>query len=285
MSLSLPLVVLSLVLGGLSQVDPPAKDPAAAPPAQTEELRAIKHAAVIPAERVEKWCQDRHAAFNARAAQGAEKGDIGVIFLGDSITQGWEGAGKKVWDEFYGNRAAVNMGIGGDRTQHILWRLAHGNVDGLAKPKSGSPPKLVVLMIGTNNSNGKDHTAPEIADGIKAIVADLRERLPETRVLLLSIFPRGEKPNPQREKNAEASRLAAAIADGRMVHSLDIGPAFLEKDSTLSKEIMPDHLHLSEAGYRRWAEAMEGKVRELLGEMEGDAPRPTADAPKTSPDQ
>jgi lysophospholipase L1-like esterase len=121
-------------------------------------------------------------------------------------------------------------------------------------------------MIGTNNSNGKDNTAEEIADGIKAIVAKLRKEVPETKILLLAIFPRGAKPNPQREKNAQASKLAGAVADGKMVHYLDIGDKFLEDDGTLSREIMPDLLHLSPKGYEIWAEAIEPKVAELMGE-------------------
>jgi len=123
-----------------------------------------------------------------------------------------------------------------------------------------------VLMIGTNNSNGKDNTAEEIADGIKAIVKKLRDKLPQTKILLLAVFPRGEKPNTQREKNARASELASQLADGKMVHYLDIGPKFLEPDETLSREIMPDLLHLSPKGYAIWAEAIEPKVKELLGE-------------------
>lgn len=210
------------------------------------------HSAVVPEPREGNWI-DRHEAINERTRQG----DIDLVFLGDSITQGWNN--NEVWQEHYGSRKAANMGIGGDRTQHVLWRLDHGNVDDIS-------PKLVVLMIGTNNSNRTDNTAEEIADGIKAIVAKLRVKLPETKVLMLAIFPRGEKPNPQREKNAEASRLASEVADDEMVYYLDIGPAFLEEDGTLSKEIMPDSLHLSVDGYRIWADAIEDKVAELLGE-------------------
>ncbi len=150
-------------------------------------------------------------------------------------------------------------GIGGDRTQHVLWRLENGNIDGVK-------PKAAVLMIGTNNSNGRDHTAEEIADGIKAIVAKLRKELPETKILLLAIFPRGEKPNPQREKNAKASKLASEVADNKTVHFLDIGDKFLSADGSLSKEIMPDYLHLSPKGYQIWAEAIEAKVAELMAD-------------------
>jgi beta-glucosidase len=204
---------------------------------------------------IQKGFLARHMQFNERV----KKGSVDLLFIGDSITQGWEGAGKDVWAKSYGKRNAVNLGIGGDRTQHVLWRLENGNIDGIS-------PKAAVLMIGTNNSNGKDHTAEQIADGIKAIVGKLREKLPKTKVLVLAIFPRGEKPNPQREKNAKASELASKLADDKNVFYLDIGPKFLKEDGTLSADIMPDRLHLSPQGYQIWADAIEPKLKELLGE-------------------
>src|SRR6476660_7351614 len=192
--------------------------------------------AVIPAPKEGNWML-RHESFNERVKQG----NVDLIFIGDSITAGWEGNGKNVWAEFYGKRNAVNLGIGGDRTQHVLWRLDHGNIDGIS-------PKLAVLMIGTNNSNGEDNTAEEIGAGIEAIVKKLRAKLPQTKVLVLAIFPRREKPHPQREKNAKASDLASKVADNKMVYYLDIGPKFLGADGTLTKDIMPDLLHLSPQG-------------------------------------
>ncbi|MGD9646939.1 MAG: GDSL-type esterase/lipase family protein [Pirellulales bacterium] len=220
--------------------------------AQPLAAKPATHSAVTPEPRPGDWMK-RHESFNERAQQG----DVELVFLGDSITQGW--ADNETWKKYYGPRRAANFGIGGDRTQHVLWRIEHGNFDGIQ-------PKLVVLMIGTNNSNGADNTAAEIADGIKAIVGRLREKLPDTKILMLAIFPRGEKPNPQREKNAEASRLAAEIADDKHVFYLDIGPEFLTADGTLTKEIMPDYLHLSPRGYEIWAEAIEPNVKDLLGE-------------------
>jgi beta-glucosidase len=214
---------------------------------------APKHDAVTPAPRDGNWMQ-RHESFNRRVKQG----QADLLFIGDSITQGWEGAGKKTWDEFYSKRNAVNLGIGGDRTQHVLWRLDHGNIESIS-------PKLAVLMIGTNNSG--NNTSEQIAEGVAAIVKKLRDRLPKTKVLILAIFPRGADENDARRKvNQGANEQIAKLADGEMVHFLDIGPTFLEDDKTLSKEIMPDLLHLSEKGYRIWAEAIEPKVAELLGE-------------------
>ena len=212
------------------------------------------HSAVTPVDRYEWWGK-RHEAVKARVKEG----NVDLIMIGDSITHGWENAGKVIWDQDYAPRNAVNMGFSGDRTQHVLWRLDHGEIDGIS-------PKLAVIMIGTNNSNGNDNTAEEIADGIIAIVQTLRTELPGTKILLLAIFPRGPEPSPQREKNARASELAAKIADGEMIHYLDIGSEFLEPDGTLPKDIMPDFLHPNAKGYAIWAEAMEEKVAELMGE-------------------
>jgi lysophospholipase L1-like esterase len=122
-----------------------------------------------------------------------------------------------------------------------------------------------MLMIGTNNSNGTDNTAEEIADGITAIVQEIRKRSPATKVLLLGIFPRGAKPNPQRDKLKQVNTLIAKLDDGQHVKYLDIGGELMEKDGTISKEIMPDYLHLSEKGYQIWADAVKGPILELLG--------------------
>ena len=232
----------------------PATRPTTAPATQPAKL----HSANTPAPRTDEGWIKRNKMFNDQAG----KSQTDLIFLGDSITQGWEGEGKEVWAQHYANRHAVNLGIGGDRTQHVLWRIQNGNLKGL----DAHPPKLVVLMIGTNNSNGDDNSAQEIADGITTIIKTLREKLPQTKVLLLSIFPRGEKPDAQREKNTKASALAAKAADGKMVYALDIGSKFLNADGTLSKDIMPDYLHLSPKGYGIWADAIEAKVKELMGE-------------------
>jgi beta-glucosidase len=196
------------------------------------------HSATKPVPRSGGWTK-RHESFNKRVAQG----NCDLIFIGDSITQGWEGRGKGVWAKHYAKRNAVNLGIGGDRTQHVIWRLDNGNLHRIK-------PKAAVIMIGTNNSGS--NTSQEIADGVEVIVKQLRKKLPDTKVLLLGVFPRGT--------------IFKKFADGKAVHYLDIGPKFLEKDGTLSREIMPDLLHLSEKGYTIWAESIEAKLKELMGE-------------------
>src|SRR5262245_2881689 len=170
--------------------------------------------AIVPAPREGGWTK-RHESFNERVKQG----NADLIFIGDSITQGWENAGKNVWAEFYAKRNAVNLGIGGDRTQHVLWRLDHGNIEGIK-------PKLAVLMIGTNNSGA--NTSQQIAEGVKLIVEKLRAKLPTTKVLVLAIFPRGaDKDSPQRKVNEGANEIIKGLADNKMVYYLDIGPKFL----------------------------------------------------------
>ncbi len=215
---------------------------------------AKKHSAVAPVHR-HSWWTLRHWAVNERVRQG----NVDMIFIGDSITHSWENNGKDIWQKYYGHRNAVNMCFSGDRTQHVLWRLDNGNIDGIS-------PKVAVIMIGTNNSNGDDNTAEEIADGIIAICKKLRAKLPRTKILLLAVFPRAETPCPQRGKIAEANKIASKIADGKMIHYLDIGPKFFQPDESISKEIMPDFLHLTPKGYQIWAEAIEPTVAKLMGE-------------------
>jgi lysophospholipase L1-like esterase len=215
-----------------------------------------QHSAVSPDHR-HSWWTLRNDAVNERVKQG----DVDLLLIGDSITHGWENAGKEYWDKYYAPRKAVNMGFSGDRTQHVLWRLDHGHLEGIS-------PKLAVLMIGTNNSNGDDNTAEEIADGIIAICRKIQTKCPKTKILILAIFPRGPEPSAQREKNAKASLLASKIADGKTIYYLDINDKFLTKDGFLTMKIMPDYLHPNEAGYKIWAEAIESKVAELMGEKD-----------------
>lgn len=219
---------------------------------------AFGHSAVDPAPRMDRGWQDRHASFNKRVAEVGEKAQ--VIFIGDSITQGWEGAGaREVWERYYAHRNAINLGIGGDRTQHVLWRLDHGNLDGLK-------PKAAVVMIGTNNSNGEDNTPEQIVEGVTAIVQKLRAKLPQTKVLLLAIFPRSENFSVQRGKLAMINQVLAKLADGQNIFWADFGHKFLNADGTMPRELMPDYLHLSPAGYQIWAETIEEQLAKLIGD-------------------
>ncbi|MCC6126782.1 MAG: GDSL family lipase [Pirellulales bacterium] len=205
-----------------------------------------------------KW-NKRHQSMNDRV----KKGNVDLLLIGDSITNGWEGRGKEVWKKYYERRNAVNLGIGGDRTQHVLWRLENGNLEGIS-------PKLAVIMIGTNNvgSQRDPRNSPEeIAAGVKAIVEKLRAKLPEMKVLVLAIFPRGtDDKDEKRQSVGKANEIIAKLADGKMVFFLDIGAKFLAPDGTLPKDVMPDLLHPNAKGYQIWAEAMEPTLANLLGD-------------------
>ena len=205
---------------------------------------------VVPKPREGAW-MEVHKSFLALA----KKGKIDLLFLGDSITQGWYE--NEVWQRYYGPRNAANFGIGGDRTQHVLWRIQNGELNGIE-------PKVVVLMVGTNNADSA--TPDEIAQGITAIVAELGKRLPKSRVLLLGIFPQSPKPSAIRERLKSANEQIAKLDDGKHVRFLDIGKAFMNEDGTISRDVMPDFLHLSRRGYRIWAEAMEPTLWSLLDE-------------------
>jgi beta-glucosidase len=191
-------------------------------------------------------------------------GGCDIAFIGDSITEGWERAGSNVWNRYYGGRKCIDLGVGGDRTEHVLWRFENGQLYGIK-------PKAAVLMIGTNNSNrNKDGTEAyseaEILVGVQAIVKQIRERLPQTKLLVLGIFPRAQSFSTQRGKLLQINQALAKVADGNMIHYIDFGSQLIEADGSLSRKIMPDYLHLSEQGYTIWAEAIEGKLKELLGE-------------------
>lgn len=211
------------------------------------------HSAIKPVPRSGGW-MTRHESFNKRVAQGK----VDLVFIGDSITQGWEGSGKDVWAKYYANRNTVNLGIGGDRTQHVIWRLDNGNLKNIT-------PKAAVIMIGTNNSGS--NTSAEIADGVKVIVEQIRKMSPKTKILVLGVFPRGTNNDDARRKvNQGANAIFKNLADSKHVHYLDIGKHFLTDDGTLTREIMPDLLHLSPKGYLIWAESIEKPLADLLDE-------------------
>ncbi len=213
---------------------------------------APSYSTTKPVPRDAKWLA-RHNAMNVRVKQG----NVDLLMIGDSITDGWSGQGKEVWKKYYDKRNAVNLGIGGDKTEHVLWRLQNGNIDGIQ-------PKLAVVMIGTNNVGSG---AKPIAAGVQAIVETLRSKLPKTKILLLAIFPRDADPkSPRRAELAQVNEIIAKLADDKNVFFLDIGAKFLDKDGNLPKDIMPDFLHPNAKGYAIWAEAMEPSVKKLMGE-------------------
>ena len=194
----------------------------------------------------------RHQTYVARAKQG----QIDVLFLGDSITQGWPGPGKTVWAQYYGAMKAEQFGIGYDRTQHVLWRLQNGEGEGFS-------PKVVELLIGTNNLG--PNTPAETAAGITAVVGELRKRFPDAKILLLGIFPRGNPGETAWKQVIEVNQVIAKLDDQKHVFYLDIGPKFLAADGSIAPGMMGDQakLHPSAQGYGVWAEA----TKDLLGKL------------------
>ena len=211
------------------------------------------HSAIIGQPKDQDWWKKRHAAMNQKAKKNHD-----LLFIGDSITQGWEGSGKGTWDKFYGNRKTLNLGISGDRTEHVIWRLDNGNL------KNQKKAKVAVIMIGTNNTGHKLQDPTEVKDGIGRIISTVRARCPQAKILLLGIFPRGVNPDdPKRKNNVEINELVSKFHNGERIHYLNISDKFLTKEGVLTKEIMPDALHPKQKGYEIWAEAIEPKLKEL----------------------
>jgi len=228
-------------------------------PAAPVAVATRENPAIVPVSREGKVVE-RQTLVIQRAKDNP--GPCDVVFIGDSITQGWEGAGKNVWAKFYGNRKCLNFGVGGDRTEHVLWRFEHGQLDGLK-------PKAAVLMIGTNNSNkNKDGTEQyselEILEGVQAIVKQIRTRLPDTKLIVLGIFPRYKTFSTQRGKVLQVNQALEKLADNKDIFYIDFGSQLIESDGSITPEMMKDALHPGEKGYQIWAEAIEPKLKELL---------------------
>lgn len=205
----------------------------------------------------QSWWMPRH---EAKLKELKELGDVELLMIGDSITHGWENQGKPIWEKFYGKRKAFNIGFSGDRTEQVLWRFENGEIDGIK-------PKVAVIMIGTNNTGHRQDPPEETSAGIEAIIEQLHEKSSETNILLLAIFPRGEKPDDELRKiNDAINERIEKFAESPKITFLDIGDKFLDKDGTLPKDIMPDLLHPNLEGYEIWAKAIEPTLKDLLGE-------------------
>jgi len=227
--------------------------------AAADEAQSIKalQPEVQTAAWAQRWWMPRH---KQKLEDLKKQKEVDLVMLGDSITHSWESGGRKVWDEYYVKRNAFNLGFSGDRTENVIWRLQNGAINGIS-------PKLVVVMIGTNNTGHRQDKPEHTAAGIKGIIEELRTRLPKTKILLLAIFPRGKDTNDRlRKLNDATNEIIATYADDQHVFYLDINDKFLEGDGVLPKKIMPDLLHPNADGYGIWAEAMEPMVQKLMGE-------------------
>jgi beta-glucosidase len=212
----------------------------------------------VPAEKDPQ----RHAEFMKDKEAALAKGPIQLVWIGDSITDAWRGGEQnKLFNERWGKYNPLNLGISGDKTEHVLWRLEHGELDGLA-----GGTKLVVMMIGTNNLGNAPTASPEdTAEGVKCLVKTIRQKLPGAKVLLLGVFPRGkEATNPFRAQIKTINDTISKLDDGKQVKYLDVADAFLDDKGELPAEVMPDQLHPSAKGYQIWADAVGPAIEQMI---------------------
>jgi lysophospholipase L1-like esterase len=252
----LALTIVGLGLLTLVSLAPAGQDKKAEPDKTAQEKKSQPNKPnpdIVPKQFQPK----RHEGFLAIA----KKGDIDVLLMGDSITDGWRNAGKAVFEKHFTPLKTANFGIGGDTTQGVLWRMDNGELEGYT-------PKLMMLMIGTNNIGGGKNvgnTPEDIAVAIIVIVDRFRAKFPQGKVLLLGVFPRNVSPtSSQRIAVNNINKIISRCDDGKFVRYLDIGDKFLDPDGTLPKSIMPDALHPNLRGYEIWAEAVMPTIHEML---------------------
>ncbi len=188
-----------------------------------------------PAPRDAQWLK-RHEAY----VEEAKRGGIDLLLLGDSITEAWRGQ-KDLWAERFAPLRAANFGLAGDCTQHLLWRLRNGEIDGLR-------PRKVMLMIGTNNLGRAKQDVDSTVAGVKAVVEEIRKQTPSTKILLLGILPRRDL--DLKEKIRDANAALAKLE----------GVTFLDFGDRLEPAMLPDGMHLSAAGFRIWADAVKDEL-------------------------
>lgn len=192
------------------------------------------------------------------------KGEIDLIFIGDSIIEAWQDRGKREWKRDYAAYGALNLGFGGDRTEHVLWRIENGALEGLN-------PSLVVLLIGTNNTghcfDPPEHTANDIGE----IVQQIHAQLPGSSILLHAILPCGQfKDDQHRITNNHINKLIQPLSALAYVHWLDLSPVFLQKNGEISETVMKDFLHPNVFQYKRWANALTPVITNLLSSKSAD---------------
>ena len=217
---------------------------------------------VTPVSREsESWWRERHQQKLAEIAANTNR-SYDVVFVGDSITDFWERRLRKRWDHWfsYGKLRALNLGFSADRTEHVLWRIENGELDGYSS-------KAVVLMIGTNNSGQlapEDEAPADTIIGVKKIMNVIRAKQPNARIILMAIFPRGkDADDPVRRRNEIVNRELVKLCDDHSTLWADINQRFLTADGRLSRRIMPDYLHPSDEGYDIWASAILPLLREI----------------------
>lgn len=193
---------------------------------------------------LEKW-----RWFHTEDLKRAGEGDVDVLFLGDSITECWDTRGLEIWNERLAPLKAANFGIGGDTTQNVLWRITEGGA------LEGISPRVIVLMIGTNNIGLHKDPPEKVARGVRAILAELQKKFPDSVVLLHAIFPRGKTPgDPMRQTVVQTNRLLEKFGELASVNWVPLWDVFLDAEGNLPARIMPDALHPNAKGYKIWAD-------------------------------
>jgi len=195
----------------------------------------------------------RHEQFMYRIKEG----EVGLLFLGDSITDFWPRTGENSWLKFAPFHPA-NFGVSGERTEQLLWRLTNGELDAVH-------PKLVVLMIGTNNIGQRPADKPEwAAAGVAKVLETIHQRLPDSKVLLLGVFPRDLKDSSKRADVNKINVIISRLDDGHKTRYMDIGRVFLDADGEIPADIMADKLHPTAKGYDLWYDAIHATVKEMM---------------------
>ena len=226
---------------------------------------AKEHPSTAAQVRLASWWFDRHAEKIAEIEKSNNPKDerkIELLMVGDSITNNFDkkGPGEPVWKKYFTPLNALNLGFGGDRTNHVLWRLEH-------LPKIKPAPLAASLMIGTNNICWGSDKPKQAAEGIQKITRKLNAMYPKMKILVLGVFPRREQlDHPHRKQIIELnSYLPDLLKDIPNVSFMDIGSEFLDEKGFLSREMMPDTTHPSEKAHEIWAQAITPKLREMMG--------------------
>ncbi len=247
LGIAVVLTLLNLAGRGKTEVNCPGTDP-------LKESPHLPYARYqdLPWMRVKDWCR----RFEANLSRPG-RADAQVVFLGDSITEGWMDDGAEVWKQHIARYSPLALAIPGDETQQVLWRIENGELDGLS-------PRALVLLIGVNNLRNGSWSPQDTAGGIKAVLQAIQRKLPRTRILLMGLFPAMEHPDHDLRKAILATNALLKMLDGPGVRFLDIGERFLLADGRISSEVMDDHLHLTREGYLRWARMLDGSLNEIM---------------------
>jgi len=206
------------------------------------------------------WRKFWKPRYEQKLAQAEKEGkQIQIVFVGDSITNFWEARGKKVFDERFAPYHTLNLGFSGDRTQQMLWIIEKSGIWALIHPK------LVVMMIGTNNLGWKESGPEATIEGIRLALAALRKQAPDAKIVLFAIFPRGrDSKDPYRKDIETINRAIAKFADGKIIFFENINAKLMNPDGTIGKDMMPDYLHPTQKGYLIWADAIEPYVQKYV---------------------